>query len=87
MVFVPVGILVPTPLARRPSSFEKPLIQTSLSGPVERWRYSSDWPVTGSMTELAKWMLVWMGSGKIGPWTVATWLARASMGGWVALVG
>ena len=53
MVFVPDGILVPTPCASRTISFANGFSQTALVGPLIRCLYYSDAPVVGSMTTFA----------------------------------
>ena len=53
MVFVPDGILVPTPCASRPISFANEFYQMALVCPLTRCLYSSDAPVVGSMTTFA----------------------------------
>ena len=53
MVFVPYGILVPTPCASRPISFANEFPQIALVGPLIRCLYSSDSPVVGSMKTFA----------------------------------
>ena len=50
VVSFPVGIVVPTPCARRPRSLAKALIQISMSGPFSRWWYSRMVPVSESIT-------------------------------------
>ena len=52
MVFVPAGILVPTPCASRPISFANEFSQMALVGPLIICLYSSDAPVVGSMKNL-----------------------------------
>ena len=52
-VLVPVGMQVPTPWARRPKLSARVLIQVSPFGTRMRCRYSSAWPLIGSMTTLA----------------------------------
>ena len=49
---VPVGILVPTPLANRPSLLANNVAQVSLVAPFMRCCYLIDDPVSGSMTAL-----------------------------------
>ena len=49
-VLVPDGILVPTPLERRPSSFANDVAQISLMVHCMRCLYSRDTPVSGLMT-------------------------------------
>ena len=51
-VLVPVGILVPTPLARRPSSLANDVAQIPLVVLCMRCLYSRDAPIFGSMTAL-----------------------------------
>ena len=50
IVLVPVGILVPTPLTRRPSSLAKEVLQIAAALVRMRWRYSKEAPVDGSST-------------------------------------
>ena len=52
IVFVPVGIRVPTPLTRRPSSLAKEVLQIAAWLVFIRCLYSSDAPVSGSRTAL-----------------------------------
>ena len=52
IVFVAVGIRVPTPFAKRPSSLANDICQIVLVGPWMRSLYSKEEPVTGSTTEL-----------------------------------
>ena len=52
IVLVPAGILVPTPLTRRPSSLAKEVLQTGAWLVFKRCQYSRDAPVAGSMTAL-----------------------------------
>ena len=51
VVFVPVGMQVPTPLARRPNSFTNDVIHTCAVFPCMRCIYYNDAPVSGSITE------------------------------------
>ena len=53
MVFVPDGILVPTPCAIRPILFANEISQMALVVPLIRGPYYSDAPVVGSMTTFA----------------------------------
>ena len=53
MVFVPDGILVPTPCASQPISFANEFTQMALVGLITRCLYSSDAPVVGSMSTFA----------------------------------
>ena len=55
IVLFPVGILVPTPCARRPKSLAKAVSHIDLSGPFIRCLYSIEAPVIGSITGHAKW--------------------------------
>ena len=50
MMFVPDGLLVPTPCASWPISFANEFHQMDLVGPLIICLYSSDAPVLGSMT-------------------------------------
>ena len=52
IVFVPVGIRVPTLLTRRPSSLAKEVLQIAAWLVFIRCMYSSDAPVSGSRTVL-----------------------------------
>ena len=49
IVLVPVGILVPTPLTRRPRLLAKEVLQVGAELVCMRWRYSSE-SVVGSTT-------------------------------------
>ena len=53
MVFVPDGILVPTPWDGRHISFANEFSLMALVGPLIRCLYSSDAPVVGSMKKIA----------------------------------
>ena len=55
MVFVPVGILLPTPFANRPNSFAKDLSHFSFVFPLIRCLYSSILPVSSLYTALTKY--------------------------------
>ena len=52
-MFVPVGILVPTPWASQPRSFARLVFQMALSGPRVKLKYYRDWPLSVSITVLA----------------------------------
>ena len=53
IVFVPDGIRVPTPCAKRPRSLANAVIHVAALSPVLRWRYSRALPDCASTTELA----------------------------------
>jgi hypothetical protein len=77
-VLVPVGMRLPMP------SLAKEVVQSSLSGSLRRCLlHSCDCPVSGLITEFAKWWPPWIGlhSERSGLLViVVTWLASASVG-------
>ena len=63
IMFVPVGILVPNLLTRRPSSLAKEVLQIGAEIVYTRWRYFNEAPVEGSNTAFiaaSTWMTTMM---------------------------
>ena len=58
-MLVPAVMRVPTPFAKRPSSFTNEVCHVVDIGSFMRCLYSSDAPVVGSRTELIVWVDYW----------------------------